>query len=298
MLAQITVTSLQDNLTSDGLITLREAIVAANTDSIADAMEGMQAGSGADTIVFAQSLFSMGPQTLMLAFDTDSDTLADQFDISSDITIVGPGPDRLTIDANDGDPTPDSTRRDDPGFDGDGTSIFVIGGSTENFVSISGLALTGADSPSFGAGVPSGGAIHSSGVNLTLNDLWLYDNHGPTGGGIFAGASGDNVVTISNSIIGHDNPEMGNSAETGGGIAIVVLNDADVLLTGLQIRGNATLVGRGGGVHLQNGDIGDTPGNFTLQDSLVSGNTEILSIVVDEEFCQAATSWDLTPSLN
>jgi hypothetical protein len=25
---------------------------------------------------------------------------------------------------------------------------------------------------------------------------------------------------------------------------------------------------------------------------------EILSIVVDEEFCQAATSWDLTPSLN
>ena len=26
--------------------------------------------------------------------------------------------------------------------------------------------------------------------------------------------------------------------------------------------------------------------------------TEILSIVVDEEFCQAATSWDLTPSVN
>ena len=46
MLAVITVDSLADNTTDDGLITLREAIVGANTDSVADATEGTQAGSG------------------------------------------------------------------------------------------------------------------------------------------------------------------------------------------------------------------------------------------------------------
>jgi hypothetical protein len=33
-------------------------------------------------------------------------------------------------------------------------------------------------------------------------------------------------------------------------------------------------------------------------DRLVRRESEILSIVVDEEYFQAATSWDLTPSMN
>ena len=46
VLATITVDSLLDNTTDDGFITLREAIVAANNDAIADATEGTDAGSG------------------------------------------------------------------------------------------------------------------------------------------------------------------------------------------------------------------------------------------------------------
>ncbi len=53
LLSTITVTSLDDNITEDGEVTLREAIEAANTDTSVD---GSAAGDGADTIVFADGL--------------------------------------------------------------------------------------------------------------------------------------------------------------------------------------------------------------------------------------------------
>ena len=59
LLSAITVTSLADNTTVDGLVTLREAIQAAETDSSVD---GSTAGSGADEIVFDASLFAGGDQ--------------------------------------------------------------------------------------------------------------------------------------------------------------------------------------------------------------------------------------------
>ena len=49
----ITVTSLADNTTVDGLVTLREAIEAANTDTTTG---DAPAGSGTDTIVFASGI--------------------------------------------------------------------------------------------------------------------------------------------------------------------------------------------------------------------------------------------------
>lgn len=70
LLSTITVTSLADNLTSDGQVTLREAIQAANSDSSVD---GSTAGSGADTIVFDPSLTSGGPATMQ----SDNDWFAD-----------------------------------------------------------------------------------------------------------------------------------------------------------------------------------------------------------------------------
>ena len=65
MLAALTVTSLADNTTADGLITLREAILASNNDAVADAVEGSQAGSGADEIHFDPGLFG-APRTTAL----------------------------------------------------------------------------------------------------------------------------------------------------------------------------------------------------------------------------------------
>jgi CSLREA domain-containing protein len=52
--ATITVNSNADTVANDGVCTLREAIVAANTDTASGAMAGeCAAGSGTDTIVFA-----------------------------------------------------------------------------------------------------------------------------------------------------------------------------------------------------------------------------------------------------
>jgi CSLREA domain-containing protein len=97
--ATITVTSLADSTAVDAQVTLREAIQAANTDLSVD---GSTAGSGADTIVFAPTLFAGGDQTITLTqFDTGLDT--DEFGpsalrIRSDVTIRGPaGENGLTI---------------------------------------------------------------------------------------------------------------------------------------------------------------------------------------------------------
>jgi CSLREA domain-containing protein len=80
--ATITVTSLADNATVDGQVTLREAIQAANTDTSVD---GSTAGSGADTIVFAPGL--TGSIDLITAGDTVAGSSA--LGITSDITIDG-----------------------------------------------------------------------------------------------------------------------------------------------------------------------------------------------------------------
>lgn len=191
MLAVITVDSLADNLTSDGLITLREAIEAANNDTIADAMENVQAGSGADTIEFDPALFISGPQTILLSLPT-----REALTLLSDITITGPGAALLTIDASENDLTPNSTPLDGTTTDdGDGSSVFVILGP-EISVSIAGLSLTGGDAP-------IGGGIVVTSANLNLYGLVVYGNKALNGGGIHVLAGGANEVAISNSIIGH-----------------------------------------------------------------------------------------------
>jgi hypothetical protein len=89
LLAVITVTSFADNTTFDGLITLREAIGAANANiAVGDA----PAGNGTDTIRFSQSVFNV-PRTIDIA-------LGGQFEISEALMIEGPGKDLLTIDGN------------------------------------------------------------------------------------------------------------------------------------------------------------------------------------------------------
>src|SRR5262245_35147500 len=81
--AVITVTSLADNAVLDGQVTLREAILAANTDSSVD---GSAAGSGPDEIVFAT-----GPGVIALN--------GTQLPIvTQPLTLTGPGASRLAID--------------------------------------------------------------------------------------------------------------------------------------------------------------------------------------------------------
>lgn len=78
--ASIVVTTTSDTLNTDGVCSLREAIIAANTDT---AVDGCAAGSGEDTITFAVS------GVIVLA-----DSLPE---IAGHLTITGPGLDQLTI---------------------------------------------------------------------------------------------------------------------------------------------------------------------------------------------------------
>ncbi len=88
LLTVYTVDSLLDTVADDGLVTLREAIQAANTNT---AVYDAAAGSSAETdvIQFDPSLFTSGSATIMLS--------GTALTISDSLQIEGPGAASLTI---------------------------------------------------------------------------------------------------------------------------------------------------------------------------------------------------------
>ena len=201
---------------SAGDLSLREAITLAN-------------GSiGANTIMFAASLTSGGPATILLT--------QGELKITDTLAINGPGMNLLTIDASGNDPTPEINNFD-------GSRIFSIGdGISGNFidVSINGLTLTGGDAEQ---------AI-GTGENLTVNSSNINGNNGAgiSGGvgtlsvnaSIITGNSGGGIVfdqgtvTVSGSTI-RDN------ARNGG----IYANGSQVILTRSTISGNSSIFGGG-----------------------------------------------------
>ncbi|MEZ6068774.1 MAG: choice-of-anchor Q domain-containing protein [Pirellulales bacterium] len=127
--------------------------------------------------------------------------------IDKSLMILGPGAEKLTIDASGNDPTPESVR--EGYFDlahpnaGDGSRIFNVDDGSPNYTSnvvITGLSLTGGDVDG------NGGAILSQ-ENIVIADALIYRNVAapssgyPLGGGaIFANNDGGHV-TITGSVI-------------------------------------------------------------------------------------------------
>jgi len=285
LLATITVTTLVDNTTVDGQVTLREAIQAANTDASVD---GSTAGSGADEIVFDAALFGGGPGTISMN-GTALPTITD------DLTITGPGEALLTIDAN---MSSRILRVDDsnPGPNMD--------------VAISGVTLTGGRSAS------DGGAIYNT-ENLTLTDSTLTDNwangSSTDGGAIYSrlgssapspmvtvtdctfnsnGATGDGgaiynqfgTTTVTGTTFDSNQADAGgaiyqyygtasvsgstftgNHAPYGGGI---FNNNGALTLSNTSFTGNYTTSGDGGGVFNMSSASGATVTSCTF-----TGNT-------------------------
>lgn len=246
--AVLTVNSLADNVTAgDGLVTLREAIIAANTDATTDLG---QTGSGADTIQFDSSLFSGGAQTLLMSLG--------QFRISSNLSITGPGASLLTIDAQ------------------QGSRIFDIATAASlpvaATVSLEGMTLTnGRTTEASTAGY--GGAVRSlvsAAGGLTVRDSTITNSKtegaNANGGGIAA----FNNITIDNCVIS-GNSTTGSSATGGGGggIALQPAPTAIRTITDSTIADNAT-TGAGGGVLV----LGN--GSLSLAGCTVSGNQAAL----------------------
>ena len=240
LLATLVVNSTVDgpvNL-NDSVVTLRDAIEAANNDVLV--APGGETGSGTDTITFDTSVFS-GAQTINLTSQLPT--------ITDSLTITGAGANLLTIDAGNG--------TDDEFDTGDGFRIFNINdGDNGNQidVTLSGLTLTGGD-PSITDNSADGGAILNREI-LLLSGSVVSGNASLDGGGIYNSSDGTLVVTSSTL--------SGNLSEFGGGIT----NRGTATITNSTLSDNSA--GQGGGIANSGGTA--TVTNSTLSNNSSSGN--------------------------
>ncbi len=236
MPAIITVTSLTDD--GSGGVTLREALEAANTDTLVDGVRG----SGTDTIQFAAGLFASPEQTITLG--------GTELLIASNLTITGPGASLLSIDGN----AASRIFRVASGSNATLTGLTLtngnadLGGGIQNVgtLTLSYCTLSGNSSTAVGGGIGNVGT-------LTLNHCTLANNSATTfGGGIYSFGT----LTLNHSTVA-DN----TSGADGGGL----YNDS----TGALTVSHSTLSGNSAGV---NGGGIHNVGTLTLSHSTLAGN--------------------------
>lgn len=240
LLAILTVNTLADGLApGDGFVTLREAVLAANTDGVTDLGE---VGLGPDSIIFDPAL-SGGTIFLFPFLGT--------IPISSDLEIDASGlADSLSINAGFGfDLLPGTA---------DGFRVFTIDdlvpGATVP-VELVGLTLTGGDTPLGFAGA----AIYNA-ETLTIDDCLITGNISAGDGGAIFNADG--ALTILNSTI------TGNMAGAGFGGGIGSVGPASSIAIMLSTISDNFAGITGGG-------ISSLDGSVTITSSTLSGNDSI-----------------------
>ncbi|HBO43663.1 MAG TPA: hypothetical protein DD670_06980, partial [Planctomycetaceae bacterium] len=192
----IVVNSLADTVALDGQVTLREALEAANTNLAVGDAQGGCAGA-ADIIVFAPSLSG----TIKLS--------GSQLEILGDVTIVGPGAETITVDA-------------------DTKSRALSVGASLN-VAISGLTITNGRED-------IGGGILSQFATLVLADMAIIDSRASEYGGALCSIGGS-VSIVSSTIEGN---------QAGGGAG--VYSTGALTIEGSSVATN-TAEGPGGGIY-------------------------------------------------
>ncbi len=240
----ITVTTTSDIIGVDGLCSLREAVVAANSDA---PFNGCAAGSGVDLITFAPTL----PQPVTIALTTIGATedfaLTGDLDLLSPLTIDGGAAGSVVIDGNDTD------------------RVFDIRAGAQ--VTMTGLLVRNGRAEASDAG----GGIRVTGT-LTLYDLVVSSNWG---GGI-ADLGGrltlSNTQVISNVMgYGVSNQMQGTLTMTGG---VVNYNEDGGVFSALSTAAlnHVDVVGNlGSGVHNEGASIA----HFTLSASTIMSNSAV-----------------------
>ena len=219
-------TTVDDNILN-GNCTLREAIIAANSD---EGVDLCPPGSGPDTITLAAGIY-----TLAVAGTDEDDAATGDLDITAPLTITGAGYDQTFIDAD--------------GID----RVFDIFPSAGTVV-ISGVTIVS------GSVNGNGGGIRTGGTQLMLINTYVSNNTANNS------SYGGGVHIISGSVTLNDGSIDGNSASKGGGV-YVEGSDALFTLQGGWIFGNETDGGGGGGVYVEYGKArligGDIVSNST-----------------------------------
>jgi CSLREA domain-containing protein len=255
----ITVTTVNDSLADDGQCSLREAVIAANTDS---ATGGCPAGSGADTILFDASLAKPAVFTLTLIGANEDASASGDLDLSGILTIQGLGANQIIIDGNQTDRVFDiksgatvtiigvTIRNGDPGGGAGGGGILVTGTTPRTKLTLLASIVSG-NAAEVGAGINGSG----NGSSLFISESQITANTAAVAGG---GIANSGALTIENSTLDS------NQARTGGGIDNfgVSLN-----LTNATISGNSAS-DDGGGLY-NRGDA--VIGNVTFSGNRASG---------------------------
>jgi CSLREA domain-containing protein len=224
--ATITVNSTMDATpANDTQCTLREAITNANGDDQSGSTD-CAAGSGADTINFTAT------GTIVLGSALPN--------ISTSMTISGPGVSQLTVSGN------TSVR------------VFNVTAASPNVVTFSTLTIAdGVDTfnDPFGAGIKNGGTATVNVTNARLSGNNTASDGG-SGGGISNNSTG--TINVTNSTLDHNNA----TAHTGGGI----YNDNAGTINVINSTFDTNSGGGGGG-------IASTVGTVNVTNSTFSGNS-------------------------
>ena len=178
----ITVTTLDDENTSDGDCALREAILAANTDA---AVDQCAAGSGADTITFAAGLTG----TIALGSQLPA--------IVGELTIQGPGAASLTLSGQ--------------------NTVRVLKVSADSTLHLEDVTIAnGHGMPRDDASSPRyvGGGIHNWGTLMVTHSIFAGNSAAEQGGGIYSDDASEGASTTLRNTILAASPSGGNCAGT------------------------------------------------------------------------------------
>jgi Ca2+-binding RTX toxin-like protein len=209
------------NLNDAGPGSLRQAVLDANTNP------------GSDRVLFQSGL------TGQITLNTG------ELQITDGVEVVGPGPDKLTVSAN------------------NLSRIFNVNptfASSFPPVSISGLKMTGGNSG-------DGGAIGSKYTDLTVANAVISDN--------ISSSFGGGIATIAGKLTVRSSTINGNTSNSGGG---GIFHEGGTTGTGVTIE-SSTITGNkttssfaaGGGVHFRNASSPHTA-SLTIQSTTISGN--------------------------
>ena len=261
---------------SDGVVTLRDAIHAANTDMLV--APGAETGSGSDTITFDGSVFSGGTNSLIRLTEGEleiTETLTIDGSTGFDVTVTGDAAgDDVTVVGNVTDVVASfggTVGASDDLLD-DNSRVLNFSALTGD-LSLEGLTLTGGRTTgnnlyNYGQGresTHSGGGIRfASSGSLSLSNSTLSGN---STSGFYAYGGG--IYTESGSVSLTSSTLSGNStsgdAAFGGGIATLT---GSVNLTSSTLSDNST-----SGDDAFGGGIGASAGSVSLANSTLSGNS-------------------------
>ncbi|MFN2234535.1 MAG: choice-of-anchor Q domain-containing protein [Anaerolineales bacterium] len=234
----ITVTTTSDIIASDGMCSLREAVIAANTDSPFNDCPG---GSGADTINFSPSLSSTAIFTLTLTGANEDSALTGDLDILGSLTINGNGSNYTIFDGNKTDRIFDIR----PGAHVTISGVTVRNGSLTNSNEGSGIRVMGSFTFTDSTITSNqGGGIFNNGGEMVLTTIDITNNTGGYGlsnqnqahltynGGLIEGNQGGGIynytstVTLANLFI--NNNSGSGVTNTGATISHLTIDDSTI----------------------------------------------------------------------